>query len=200
MAVSDRVARGRARFRTRLVTYAGLGGYAAALVAGTAAGGNSGSVAGAAVIGGAAMFWLGRRSSLESASAEAYAWATATAQANATATALAGVQVNLNMSDGSLQLSDATGLHRRVVHLDQSPAAVPIASSSAPGVEPVKPALQIDSAAPGAASTFWNHLREAGLDRGSEGATMPARVGGTPVPLSWPARQDSPSDGGSVAG
>lgn len=130
--ISDRVARGRAKFRTRVVAYAALGGYACVVLLGTVAGGNSGSVAVAVLLFGGVVFWLGRRSALESASAEAHAWAVATASAQATATALAGVQVNLNMDRGLVELSDATGLHRR--ELPVSPGReLPVGDNSARG-------------------------------------------------------------------
>lgn len=119
MSAGEKIARGRAGFRLRWVTYAGFGGYAGAIVVGTASNANGPGVAAGALIGGGLLFWLGRRSSMESASAEAYSWAVATASSQATASALAGVQVNLNMDRGLLELSDPSGLHKRTVTLDQ---------------------------------------------------------------------------------
>lgn len=113
------MARGRAGFRVRWVTYAGLGGYACAAVVSVLSRGDAPAVVAAVLIGGAVMFWLGRRSALESASAEAHAWAVATASAQATASALAGVQVNLNLDRGMVELTDATGLHSRQLVIDQ---------------------------------------------------------------------------------
>lgn len=118
MRAGERVARGRASWRVRVVTWAALGGYAAAALLGTLAGGNSGPVAMAVVLFGAVTFWLGRRSAMETASAEAVAWATATASAEATANALAAVQVHLDVDNRRVELMDATGLHRRAFALD----------------------------------------------------------------------------------
>lgn len=187
-AVGERVARGRASWKVRVVTYAGVGGYVAAALVGVASAGDRGAVVAAALMFGAIMFWLGRRSSLESASAEAMSWAVATAQASATSSALAGVQVNLDLGKGLVRLTDPTGLHERVIDVDHSGAGYPIASSM-----PVERGVSSPLSAPkvldaGAVSTFPDLSQILGLDRSRGPATMGARVGG--------ADSDSPGGGG----
>lgn len=204
--LGDRIARGRAKFKTRVVTYAALGGYASACLLGTMAGGNTGSVAMAVAIFGGVTFWLGRRSAMESASAEAHAWAVATASAQSTSTALAGVQVNLDLGAGRAMLTDSTGLHQRVIDLNQEQAALPsgdvrtlgafpIASSNPARGVPVNP-LSPQRFVHEARSASHDHMVSRGVDGQTDAGTLAARDGASPVFAQWPfTPHDRPGGG-----
>lgn len=208
-AVSDRVARGRAKYRTRFIAYAALGGYAAAMLLGTAAGGNTGAIGIAVLAFGSVVFWLGRRSALESASAEAHAWAVATASAQATSTALAGVQVNFDMGSGRAMLTDATGLHQRIVEvghpvaeLDAAPVqtlgAFPIASSNPARGLPVNPPSS-QRFVHEARSASHDHMVSRGVDGLADADSVAARDGAPHSLQGWPfTTDDRPRDGEHV--
>lgn len=204
--LGDRVARGRAKYRTRFIAYAALGGYAAAMLAGTAAGGNTGGIGIAVLLFGGVVFWLGRRSALESASAEAYSWAVATASAQATSTALAGVQVNFDMGAGRALLTDATGLHQRVIDLNQEQAALPpgtahtlgafpIASSNPARSLPVNPP-ELQRFVHEARSASHDHMSSRGVDGLADADIVAARDGAPPVFHGWPFITDDRVRGG----
>ncbi|NYI41409.1 hypothetical protein [Demequina lutea] len=217
--VSDRVARGRAQWRTRVVVYVGMGGYAGAVVAAVWAHATSGGVAVGVVLFGLVVFWLGRRSALESASAEAHAWAVATATANATSNSLAAVQVNVSQDGRAVELTDGTGLHRRVVEAGLgdgrlSPGAIPIASSNPARVGAVNPPYLVTDGQQ-ARSASRDHMFSHGVDGDDDAGTLPARDGtGSPLYDQWPFVSDdrfsrvtsgsggveTPPQGGGVVG